>query len=107
MYKLGWKVVSGSSEDGYRSCTADMIGTVVYRFDKWTKPKKGSGPLLVFKIEGAAMRFGFACKIFPCLYVPSKVNKMWYPNGVNQARKCEIPGKASASKVMLLENNVD
>ena len=57
--KLGWKVVKLSynqpKKDKY--FISSHVGELEYKFDRWTWPKDGCGPLCVFTTRKAARNF--------------------------------------------------
>ena len=105
--KLGWKVVKLSynqpKKDKY--FISSHVGELEYKFDRWTWPKDGWGPLCVFTTRKAARNFVSweGLRVIRCKYIPSPLTKVWNCNG-SAFQLYELPyGKALASAVKLIK----
>ena len=84
--RLGYKVLR-ENDGNLISSTTDARETI-YRFEEWTFPIEGAGPLAVFKSRKAArnhkkgLDYGTSItrRIFRCLYEPSREVKVWWLN---------------------------
>lgn len=109
--KIGWKAVLGAGIDGkyYSYVQSSLEGGCEYKVGQWIQPKKGCGPLCVFRIRQDATFFaGSVCLIKKCLYVESEESAVWYKYSlfypVRYSRLlCTLPpGTVLASAVKLL-----
>jgi len=75
--KVGWKVVDKSRRS---SVVFDGYAARHYPKRRKVTPANNCGPLCVFKIKKAALRFtgnNNISRVKKCLYIPSKSKRIW------------------------------
>ena len=72
----GWKVVHKDDKSG-KMYSAIASNLVEYRFNEITRPRKGCGPLAVYKTRRQARQFIFGNMVVRCQYIPSKHTCIW------------------------------
>lgn len=103
-WKLGWKICAKEFSKLY-PCNM-LTSYPEYKMGKITKPKKGNGPLAVFKSRKDAREFKcdtLGWKIFRCKYVPSKRRNLMIRGKIATHLDCLPYGTVLAEEVMLLE----
>ena len=80
MIKQGYKVVNINLQSAL-----GLYGKILYRVGESVTPRKGCGPLTVFKSIEGAVRFKRQMipplRIFKCFYIPSAASAVWVKGG--------------------------